>query len=280
MPELRHFNRDIDEQILWSAIDEHGGIIVDEFISQPQLAKLREEVMPLVAAHKPGVSGGNEFWEAFHGAETKRITGLADKSKGWIELLCDPFYKAMGDHYLGEDNYQLNTAQLICIGPGETPQMLHRDELNWSRATTQDQEITITAIFALTDFTEENGATVIVPGSQDWPGALPEVKPEQTTRAVMKAGSALLYSGKVIHGGGPNSSKDEWRVGLHAGFVLGWLRAEENHQLSTSIEVARELPEFAQRMLGFRSYVPPKNARLGLVNYEDAGLILDKRRVR
>ena len=92
----------------------------------------------------------------------------------------------------------------------------------------------------------------------------------------MKAGSALLYSGKVIHGGGANVSKDEWRLGLHAGFVLGWLRSEENHQLTTSLDVARKLSEHAQRMLAFRSYVPPKSARLGMVNYEDSGALLDE----
>ena len=92
----------------------------------------------------------------------------------------------------------------------------------------------------------------------------------------MPAGSALLYNGKVIHGGGANASTDSWRVGLHAGFCLGWLRAEECHQLTTSMDTARRLPEHAQRMLGFRSYVPPKAARLGMVNYEDAGALLDQ----
>ncbi len=276
MPELSHLNRSVSEQEIWNAIDRDGGVIVDNFMSPDLLARMRDEVMPLVAAHHSGVKGGNEFWEEFHGTETKRITGLADHSKGWIELLCDPIYKAMGDHYLGEDNYYLNTAQLICIGPDETPQMLHRDELNWPEAPREKGEVTVTAIFALTDFTEENGATVIAPGSHKWPGDMPEVKPEQTCRAVMKAGAALLYSGKVIHGGGPNSSKDQWRVGLHAGFVLGWLRAEENHQLTTSLETARAMPEHAQRMLGFRSYVPPAAARLGMVNYEDAGILMDE----
>ena len=92
----------------------------------------------------------------------------------------------------------------------------------------------------------------------------------------MSAGAALLYNGKVIHGGGANTSEDQWRVGLHAGFVLGWLRAEENHQLTTSLETAKSLSEHAQRMLGFRSYMPPKAARLGMVDYEDAGLLLDR----
>ncbi len=162
----------------------------------------------------------------------------------------------------------------MCIGPGETPQFLHRDELNWPEATRTD-EITVTAIFALTDFTEENGATVVAPGSNHWPGAMPEVNPDQTCQAIMKAGDALLYNGKVIHGGGANVSRNERRVGLHAGYLLGWLRSEENHQLTTSLETARKLPEHVQRMLGFRSYVPPKAARLGMVDYEDAGLLLD-----
>jgi ectoine hydroxylase-related dioxygenase (phytanoyl-CoA dioxygenase family) len=228
-----------------------------------------------VANHPAGASTGHEFWKDFHGNETKRITGLADMSPTWGEVLCDSLYKGMADHYLGEDNYHLNTGQLICIGPGETPQLLHRDELNWPEAAGKDTELTVTAIFALTDFTEENGATVIAPGSHRWPGRLPAVEAAQTCHATMTAGSALLYSGKVIHGGGSNSSLDQWRVGLHAGFVLGWLRAEENHQLTTSIDTARCLPEHAQRMLGFRSFTPPKAARLGLVNYEDAGLLLD-----
>ena len=153
-------------------------------------------------------------------------------------------------------------------------QLLHRDELNWPQAAGGEQEITVTAIFALTDFTPENGATVVAPGSHRWPGALPEVEPSQTCQATMQAGSALLYNGKIIHGGGANVSKDQWRVGLHAGFVAGWLRSEENHQLTTSLQAVQQLPEHAQRMLGFRSYAPPKAARLGMVNYEDAGALL------
>ena len=275
MSSLRHLKRSTSPNEIWSTIDESGGVIIDDFLDAGLLARLQEDFAPLISNHPPGAATGHDFWKNFHGLDTKRITGLAEVSPSWGDLLCDPLYKGMADHYLGEDNYYLNTGQLICIGPGETPQLLHRDELNWPEAAGQDHQITVTAIFALTDFTEENGATVIAPGSHNWPGALPHVKPEQTCRAVMKAGSALLYNGKVIHGGGSNISKDNWRVGLHAGFVSGWLRAEENHQLTTSVATARTLPEHAQRMLGFRSYVPPKSARLGMVNYEDSGVLFD-----
>ena len=275
MTSLPHLSRSESLLDIWSCIDEHGAVIVDDFLDPTLLDQLRRDFLPAISDHPPGAASGHDFWKQFHGNATKRITGLPGLSAAWGDLLCDPVYKGMADHYLGENDYYLNTGQLICIGPGETPQLLHRDELNWPAAAGQNHEITITAIFALTDFTEENGATVVAPGSHRWPGVMPEVEPAQTCRAVMPAGAALLYSGKVIHGGGANVSTDQWRVGLHAGFVSGWLRAEENHQLTTSLEVARQLPEHAQRMLGFRSYVPPKSARLGMVNYEDAGVLLD-----
>ena len=275
MPSLKHLSRQTPHEEIWQTFDHDGGLIIDDFLDPQTLQKLRDEVLPTVANHPAGAAAGHEFWQHFHGTQTKRITGLANMSPTWGEVLCDSLYKGMADHYLGNGNYHLNTGQLICIGPGETPQLLHRDELNWPEAAGRDSELTVTAIFALTDFTKENGATVIAPGSHRWPGALPAVDPNQTCQATMTAGSALLYSGKVIHGGGPNSSVDQWRVGLHAGFVLGWLRAEENHQLTTSIDTAKRLPEHAQRMLGFRSFNPPKAARLGLVNYEDAGILLD-----
>ncbi len=276
MPELSHLERGCDPNEIWSTIDLDGGVIVDDFISPELLVQLQGELTPFVAAHNSGAwKGDHPFWQDFHGSETKRITGLCEKSRAWVTLLCDPLFQELGDHYLGADNYYLNTAQLICIGPTQTPQPLHRDELNWPDAVREDRETTITAIFALTDFTEENGATVVVPGSHRWPGLNPEARPEQTGRATMKAGAALLYSGKIVHGGGPNSSSDQWRVGLHAGFVLGWLRAEENHQLTTSLEQARALPERAQSLLGFRSFSQEFGGRLGLVDYEDAARILE-----
>jgi len=275
MPDLQRFSAKapIDWDEVWGVFDRDGGLIVEDFLSADLLGRLQQEVAPMISAKAPG-STTPGLWTEFHGAETKRITGLPTKSPAWVELLCDPRYQAMGDRYLGEGEYWLNTGQLICIGPGETAQMLHRDELNWPQAM-RKEEITVTAIFALTDFTERNGATVIAPGSNHWEGLLPPVAPEQSCQAVMPAGSALLYSGKVIHGGGANLTDDEWRVGLHAGFCRGWLRAEENYQLTVPLEVARTLPERAQYLLGFRSYSPDFGARLGLVDYDDAARLLE-----
>ncbi len=275
MPELQRFdaNQPIDWEEVWDAFDRDGGLIVEHFIDADLLGRLNTELAPRIEGHRPG-STTEGFWTEFHGSRTKRVTGLAAASDAWVELLGDERYTAMGDRYLGSGEYWLNTAQLICIGPGETAQMLHRDELNWPRARRPDRQITVTAIFALTDFTEANGATVVAPGSNHWAGTLPEVPDGTTCRATMPAGSALLYDGKVIHGGGANTTADQWRVGLHAGFCCGWLRSEENHQLTVPLDRARQLPERVQHLLGFRSYSPRSGARLGLVDYDDAALVL------
>jgi len=277
MPELQHFDAgDLVWDEVWQTFERDGGLVVENFLSPDLLDRLSSEVAPLVAQHRAG-STTPGFWTEFHGERTKRVTGLAGRSPAWCELLSDERYGAMADRYLGEGGYWLNTAQLIAIGPGETPQMLHRDELNWPHAM-RDTEITVTAIFALTDFTEANGATVIAPGSNHWEGAFPEVPDGSTCSAVMPAGSALLYSGKVVHGGGTNTTADEWRIGLHAGFCCGWLRPEENHQLTVPLDAARTMPERVQYLLGFRSYDPPHNlgARLGLVDYDDAAILMER----
>lgn len=274
MPEIVRFDgrADIDWDEVWVAFERDGGLIVEHFISPDLLDRLNTEVAPLIGRHRAG-STTEGFWTDFHGVQTKRVTGLAGQSPAWCELLADNRYGAMGDRYLGEDEYWLNTAQLIAIGPGESSQMMHRDELNWPHAM-RDSEITVTAMFALTDFTDANGATVVAPGSNLWPGVLPEVPDGTTCQATMPAGSVLLYSGKVIHGGGANVTKDEWRVGLHAGFCCGWLRPEENHQLTTDLEAARTMSPRVQHLLGYRSYSPARGARLGMVNYDEAALIL------
>ena len=67
----------------------------------------------------------------------------------------------------------------------------------------------------------------------------------------MKAGSAVVYLGRTFHAGGSNTTRDTVRRGMHVSYSLGWLRTEENHCLSTPIEVARKMPERAQRLLGF-----------------------------
>jgi ectoine hydroxylase-related dioxygenase (phytanoyl-CoA dioxygenase family) len=101
----------------------------------------------------------------------------------------------------------------------------------------------------LTDFTAENGATRVIPGSQRW-DAQRKPRDDETVQAEMQAGSVLIYSGSVVHSGGENRSTAA-RLGMNITYCLSWLRQEENQFLSCPPDVARTLPSELQELLGY-----------------------------
>ena len=127
-------------------------------------------------------------------------------------------------------------------------------------------------MFALSEFTRANGATVVVPGTQTLPPGLVrgyEATEDEVAYAEMPAGAGLIYSGKVIHGAGANTT-DDLRYGMHVSFVVGWLRPEEASPLHVDRARAAELPPEARRLLGWSSYLQDGGGRIWLVDFEDA----------
>ena len=169
------------------------------------------------------------------------------------------------------EDYLLNTAQLIEIRPGETAQPLHRDEDAWSPMPKMKSILEVEAMFALTDFTKANGATQVVPGSHMWrPDRKP--KPEEILRAEMPAGSALFYLGSALHGGGANTTEDVRRRGMFLGYVVGWLRTEENIFLTVPMEAAKAMPIRVQELLGYKPHFA-----LGVVDVGSPMALLERR---
>ena len=106
---------------------------------------------------------------------------------------------------------------------------------------------------AATDFTAENGATQVVPGSHRWNDLERIPKPEEVGQAIMKAGSAVFVGGKTLHGGGANTSGDRRRA-IATSYVMGWLRSQENHFLHTTVTQARQWPERVRQLMGYDLY--------------------------
>jgi ectoine hydroxylase-related dioxygenase (phytanoyl-CoA dioxygenase family) len=137
----------------------------------------------------------------------------------------------------------------IEILPGESEQALQRDDSLYP-IETAGMELQIGVMWALDDFTEENGGTRVVPGShrflRSW--HLPGLAGWQP--AVMSKGSALFYMGSTWHGGGANRS-DAPRMGLVNVYSLGWLRQESNQYLTTPPEVAARFSPRLRALLGY-----------------------------
>jgi ectoine hydroxylase-related dioxygenase (phytanoyl-CoA dioxygenase family) len=250
-------------QIL-DAFDKDGGLIVEGIFPGAVIAHLLDDLTAAAESFAPGqaTQGLGELGKFFVGANTIRYSSLGKLSSAYFDLLDNPVYEAVADAVLLPNcgSYWVNTAQAMFIGPGEPAQMLHRDCDNWSQYVSglwpNCPEVTISAMIALDEFTEELGATRVIPGSHRWEEYTDRGSAEQATAAEMQPGDALIYSGKVVHGGGANQTEDRWRRAMHLSFVAGWLVPEESSPLDYSDEDLRDRSPRVQRLLGHRSYDP------------------------
>jgi ectoine hydroxylase-related dioxygenase (phytanoyl-CoA dioxygenase family) len=277
-PTLPRRNASDGPEAVIAALDEAGGVVVEGVLSPDTLAAFNRELDPLVAAADPARKHMNPGLDFFFGPRTRHVTSVAAKSPVFVrELLCHPLFCAVCDAVLKPScgRYQLNLAHVLDRGPGAEAQILHRDELVWSFVPKPHPELQVATIVALEDFTKENGATRLVPGSHRWPKDRAATE-DEVADAEMPAGSAVIYLGSTIHGGGANTTADRSRRGMHMSYVLGWLRTEENNTLGTPPDVARTLPREAQEMLGYAVHFDALGAYLGHVDLHDPCELLAK----
>lgn len=222
-----------------------AAVIIDELASIEQIDAINAQMAPFIEATPPGS-------DDFSGRNTKRTGALIARSPTSHQLIQHPTILGVTEKLLHRaQSFQLHLTQVISIGPGSPGQAIHRDQ--WAFDFFEfpsDHDVQCNTIWALTDFTEDNGATRLMPGSQHLPNEHSHTVGE-TVPAEMTKGSCLLYTGKVYHGGGANTS-DETRRGLNITYNVGWLRQEENQYLSVPHGVAATLPDDLLRLMGYR----------------------------
>ena len=262
-PELRRLAADKPVADLFAALEDDGAVVIEGLLDPGLLRRVNAEVSDAVTAADPAMPHLNPAIAGFFGTRTRHVAGLASKSRAFAtEVMCHPTLLALCDAVLlpACAEYVLNLGHIIDRGPGSEQQLIHRDELTWVHVPRPAPQLQLASMIALSEFTAENGATLLVPGSHRWPWDR-QPRPEEFVQAVMTAGSAVVYLGSVLHGAATNRSADVWRRGLHLSYVVGWLRTEENNVLATPPAIARTLPERAQRLLGYG--VHDAIARLG-----------------
>jgi Phytanoyl-CoA dioxygenase (PhyH) len=258
---------------IMAAVDNDGCAIVERLVPPDLLARLNAELDARIEEKAPGSDdvGASMGW--FWGVQTKRFTRLAAFAPSFAELLDLEFTHRWARRDLRGD-YWLNTGQAMIVGPGQGAQFLHRDIAIWpfiEAAGLAAPQAMVSLLIALDDFTEELGATRVIPGSHKWTDFHRTPDPADTVAAVMPAGSAVLYLGKTVHAAGANVTADRWRRGLHMSFCLGWLTPEEANPISVPWEIARTYPPRVQRLLGYASpaRAPGAAPTNWLVDFED-----------
>ncbi|MFI0738731.1 phytanoyl-CoA dioxygenase family protein [Streptomyces sp. NPDC021100] len=276
-PTLPSVAADASTDEIVKPLTRDGGVIVRNFLTREQMNRFNTEIEPPLRTLRPGSTHEDGMVAAFHGSNTKRLTNLVTHSATFRnEILEHRLVHEICDRiFLPESGtYWMTTAQVIEIGPQSRAQMLHRDLENWFPFIgmgPSGPEVTLNFLIALTDFTEANGATRVIPGSNRWSDFEDRGTPEQTVPALMNAGDALLFSGKTAHGGGANHTRDEYRRAVAFALNPGYLTGEEAYPFLVDMEVARTLSPRVQRMLGFRSQYPTGSPGLWQVDYAELG---------
>jgi hypothetical protein len=226
------------------ALAEAGVAIVERLESPERMAEALRELAPFLEATPPGVDG-------FAGRRTRRTGGLIARSPVCRELVAHPFVLDVVRRVLGHaSNFQLHLTQLISIGPGEPAQPVHRDQWAFDFFPFPlGFEVQCNTIWAANDFSEKNGATRVIPGSNRYADKL-QFGEADGLPAEMPTGSLVFYTGSLYHGAGANRS-DHVRYGVNLTYAIGWLRQEENQYLSVPAEVARTLPDSLLRLMGY-----------------------------
>lgn len=230
-------------------LQAQGYVILQGLLDAEALGRIRAAVDPLLR-----LTGRNNF----EGMKTQRLYDVLSKTMALNGLIEHPRVLALVDRMLAP-NYLLSQAQVINILAGEAAQMLHTDD-SFYLAPRPRPPLGMATIWAIDEFTAENGATVVIPRSHLW-GDEREPRREDTIPCVMPAGSVVLFMGTLWHGGGANAT-DKPRLAVTSQYCQPWLRQQENYTLGVSREVARQLPENILRMIGYSIHPP----FIGMVN--------------
>jgi hypothetical protein len=245
---LKSFDANASSAAVVDVLRHDGGVIVRDLAPVGLIDACAGELR----------SSFNEFDESqrtdFSGPKTRRCGGVLRYAPSCAELIAHQMVLDVADAILLPScaDYQIGSTTGIEILPGESDQQLHRDDTPYP-IQVAGLELQIGVMWAFNDFTAENGATRVVPGSHRFLRAWHRPELTHWAHAVMPKGSALFYLGSTWHGGGANSSHSP-RTGLINTYCLGWLRSEENHVLEVPPQVARQYDERVRRLLGYTTH--------------------------
>lgn len=229
------------------AFRRDGFVILERAIDRAQLDDLIATLAPF-EADRP--MGRNDF----EGERSQRVYSLAAKGEAFQHLAQHPRVLELIDEVL-LPNALLSTMQSVRLHPGESAQPWHADDAFYLVPRPRTRVLGVSVIWAIEDFTTENGATEVIPGSHRWGFEHPDELPHEVVPAVMPAGSAIVFDGALWHRGGANRATGT-RLAISPQYCQPFLRPQESQLLIVPPEQARACSPRMRSLLGYSIHPP------------------------
>ncbi len=204
---------------------------------------------------------------SFEGRNTLRVYNLLARGEVWWRVPVHPAVLPVVEGVL-DSGCLISSLSSIDIGPGEIAQPIHADDQLIPIPKPHPPTVCNT-MWALTDFTEPNGATRVISGTHLADDSPVYGQHYESEPAIMKKGSVLVWHGSLWHGGGANKT-GERRVGVAMNYCAGYIRQQENQQLGLPVEMVRRMPRRLQELVGYGIY----NGLIGHINKHSPASVL------
>lgn len=227
-------------------LGDDGYVVVPDVLPSDTLRQVREQLEPYLRGEFPGRND-------FEGVHSERVYALLDKAPAIADLVGHQRTLGLVDRLL-EPNYLLSACLAILLHPGETAQSWHYDDAFVTLPKPRDS-YSVSTIWAIDDFTADNGATEVLPGSHRW-GDEPVIGDRSDAVVIeMSAGSVVVFLGTTVHRGGANRSA-EARLAISPQYCAPWARPQETFMLSVRRDVAAACPDRIRQLLGYSIHPP------------------------
>jgi len=228
------------------AIARDGYSVIPDVLSADEADAIADDLLRLEREHRIGTSD-----TPFEGYHTWRIYNLLVHGRLYEAIPVHPSVLPVVEGVLDE-GCLVSSLSSISIGPGEKAQMIHADDQLLPLPKPHVPTVCNT-MWALTDFSEANGATRVVPGSHLRDHSPDPLGSYESVPAEMPKGSVLVWHGSLWHGGGANDTSER-RVGIAMNYCAGWIRQQENQQLGIPREIARGFSPRLRELVGYGVY--------------------------
>ncbi|MEE9255423.1 MAG: phytanoyl-CoA dioxygenase family protein [Pseudomonadales bacterium] len=245
---------EVDVDAIVQSIETDGYAVIEELLPSQDVQEIKDALAPWLQGEK---MGRNDF----EGFKSERVYALLAKAPPIAKIVGHRVTMAVIDRLLAP-NYLLSACLAINVHPGETPQRFHTDDSSGRFWKAPHSWCGISTIWAFDDFTEDNGATEVIPGSHRWVEEDFPPTEDQAVKVKMPAGSVVIFAGNLFHRGGANKSRGK-RLGITPQYCAPWLRQLENMVLAVPPDIARQYSAPVQSLLGYNVIDP------GFMGYVD-----------